>query len=129
MSLIKATVVLSVVGWMACSSTREGVTGGSFYSANYIHPEEIRKSGATNAFDLIKQLRPLWVSGRGATSVLGPGGLTYPAVYVNGMLYGDITSLRSITTEAIKEIEFLNPRDAVGLGMQYPNGAIFITLL
>ena len=127
MNQIKAIIVLSAVGWIACSSTKEASTGKSLYSPNYIHSEEIRKSGASNAYDLIKRLRPQWVWGRGITSITGSVEQRYPVVFFDGMQYGEINSLATISVDSIKEIEFINPRDAVGLSMQYPNGAILIT--
>ncbi len=126
MNLIKTIIVLSTVGWIACAFTKEANTGKSLYSPNYIHPAEIRKSGATNAFDLIKQLRPQWLLGRGTTSMRSSVEQSYPVVYADGALHGDINSLRTISVNHITEIKFLNPRDAVGLSMAHPNGAILI---
>ena len=127
MNLIKPIIVLSTVGWIACAFPKEARTGRSLYSPNVIHLAEIRRSGATNAFDLIKQLRPQWLLGRGTTSMRSSVEQSHPVVYTDGMLYGDINSLRTISVDHITEIKFLNPRDAVELGMAHPNGAILIT--
>ena len=83
---------------------------------NVITQEEIEKSSATDAYDLIKRLRPQWFTRRGVASgrvtTDAGGGLDDRAevvAYVDGIRTGDLTA---IAVELIKEVRFLSASDA-----------------
>ncbi len=99
------------------------------FDRNLITSEEIQIANAGNAYDLIKDLRPQWLEGRGRKSIKNVPS-TLPVVYVNGLREGTVNSLRTIPTDNIAEIRFLGPGDAmIRFGFDHPSGAILITML
>jgi outer membrane cobalamin receptor len=96
---------------------------------NVITQEEIEKSSATDAYDLIQKLRPAWFTRRGVAS----GQATTDAVggmddgvrvvaYVDGVRWPDLTT---VTVERIKEVRYLNASDATTkYGTGHTSGAI-----
>jgi outer membrane cobalamin receptor len=100
-------------------------------SRNVITQEEIEKSTADDAYDLIRRLRPAWFTRRGVASgqvtADAGGGLDDGAgviAYVDGIRWADLTTL---TTERIKEVRYLSSSDATTrFGTGHPAGAIEI---
>jgi outer membrane cobalamin receptor len=96
---------------------------------NVITQEEVEKSMATDAYDLIQKLRPAWFTRRGVAS----GQATADAVggmddgvrvvaYVDGIRWADLSTL---TVERIKEVHYLNASDATTkYGTGHTSGAI-----
>ncbi|MFQ5865845.1 MAG: hypothetical protein ACE5IW_11510 [bacterium] len=129
MRLLTAVTILCALGLLACSTTKESKSKKSRYSRDYIYSEEIQTSTATNAYHLIKNLRPHWLWGRGTKSIRYEEA-SYPVIYVNESRHGDIDSLSTIPITNIKEIQFLNSGDATNrFGIDHASGAILITLL
>ncbi len=93
---------------------------------NVITAEEIAKSTASDAYDLIRGLRPAWFVTRGAVSTdPDAGGIV---IYVDGIKQGYLPDLRSISVERIQECWFLDSRDATTrYGTGHPSGVIEIT--
>lgn len=93
---------------------------------NVITAEEIAKSTAADAYDLIRGLRPAWFVTRGAVSSdPEAGGIV---VYVDGIKQGYLPDLRNVPIERVQECWFLNSRDATTrYGTGHPSGAIEIT--
>jgi hypothetical protein len=96
-----------------------------------ITSEEIRSSGARDAYEVVERLRPLWLRSRGARS---SGHLdTEILVYLNGSRMGGPDALRSISMELIGSIRYLDgPRataELPGIGSRHVEGAIVITTL
>jgi outer membrane cobalamin receptor len=97
-----------------------------------ITQEEIDKSTAADAYDLIQKLRPAWFTRRG----VGSGQATTDAVggmddgvrvvaYVDGIRWADLSTL---TVERIKEVRYLNASDATTkYGTGHTAGAIEVT--
>ena len=122
------SAALLVASMLACWSVNEGHMPKTHYSRNLIIRPEIAASSAFNAYELINDLRPHWLRGRGARS-LRASEAVYPVVYVNRIRRGDIRSLRNISVMDIKEIRFLNAGDAtIAYGTGHPSGAIEITI-
>lgn len=129
MRLLTVTTILCALGLLACSTTKETYVKNSHYSHNHIYSEEIQMSTATNAYDLIRYLRPHWLRGRGRKSIKFEQ-VSYPLVYVNGNRHGSVNSLSTISVEQIKEIQFFNSGEAtIKFGLNHPSGAILITIL
>jgi hypothetical protein len=88
-----------------------------------------RANEATNALQIIQKLRPQMLTGRGLgspTDVTGETGR--PRVYVDNISYGDLSSLSNLTANQIKEIRFLNSRDATTQwGTGHMGGVILVT--
>lgn len=114
---------------LACVSTTDRTYSVTSHDRrNTILLEEITNSHATDAYDLIRNLRPLWLRGRGRKSIFNEG-VSYPTVYVDGGRHGGIESLATTPVEDIAQIQFLDSGDAtLRFGVNHPSGAILITL-
>ena len=122
-----AAVSLLISG---CGSVKPaGSSTGHFDTRYLITSEEIAaaKRPGWNAWDLIAQTRPTFLRSRGATSLrdLSP---VRAVVYVDGMYFGKLESLRTIAVEEIKQIEFISSGDATTrYGTDHLGGAILIS--
>ncbi|MCX6142349.1 MAG: Plug domain-containing protein [Ignavibacteriales bacterium] len=119
---------LLVVCSGGCSSMREGTTGK--VRGDVLTSEEIATTKAQNAYDAITLKRPFFLKSRGPRSLSSaPAGQTveFPVVYLDGMYYGEIESLRNITVEDIKEIDYLDFNAAtVRFGTGHTGGIILV---
>jgi hypothetical protein len=91
---------------------------------NVITAEEIaEKPSAQNAHDLIRNLRPQWLSSRGPTTIMmGEVGVV---VYRDGSKMGSAEELYTIPADQIQEMRFLSAGDAtMRYGIDHPRGAI-----
>ncbi len=88
---------------------------------------EAAPDAAITAMDLVEHLRPNWLRGRGAGSVLLQ---TSPIqVYVSGLRKGGIGALADVARSAVKEIQHLRGTDATQrFGMYHDSGAILVIL-
>ncbi len=89
-----------------------------------ISVEEIaEKSTAQNALDLIKVLRPQWLTSRGSTTILMQE--IGVVVYRDGSKLGSVDELSSIPANQIKEMRHYSAGDAtLRFGTDHPSGAI-----
>jgi len=86
--------------------------------------EEIQVSSASNALELIQQLRSHWLRGRGPTGFRDPQP-TLPVVYLEGISYGSVEGLREFSTQGIAEIRFIDPPSAtMRFGTGHTGGVI-----
>ena len=93
---------------------------------NVITADQISASQQTNAYDVVSRLRPNYLKSRGRTTVYTQGS-DYAAVFLDGQSYGDLSSLRNISTPQIRSIQFIRGTDAVTTyGLQYGAGVIAI---
>ena len=127
--LLPIITMVSSLGLLACATTGEQYTR-THYTGNYISLKEIKSSAAINAYDLINNLRPHWLRGRGPKSFNRYIETSLPAVYLDGIHFGNIQSLASIPVESIVVIQLLGGSEAtIKLGGDNPSGAILITTL
>jgi hypothetical protein len=109
----------------ACATAGTGATPAG-RSQNIITEDEIAASHEPNAYELIRSLRPMYLKSRGRSSINGSGS-DYAGVFVDGQLYGDLTTLRNLVTPQIREIRYYSASDAMTrFGMQAGGGAIDI---
>ena len=93
---------------------------------NLISEQEVATSNGANAFEVVSRARPAFLKQRGHTSLSG-GGSDYATVYVNSQQYGDVTSLRGISADQIREIRYYSASEAVSrFGSQNGTGVIQI---
>lgn len=101
---------------------------GGGRARNLITEDEIQKSSARTAYELVQTLRPEYLRSRGVTSTSDnarEGGL--PLVYMDGVQYGTLESLTNIAPGTIREIRYMNGRDATTrFGTGVANGVIEI---
>lgn len=107
----------------ACSST--GGSSGPRRDPNLITAEELSEYATLSALDVVRRLRPRWLTGRGQ----GTGGMNRPQVIQDGARLGDPdNALRSIAVSDLEELRFLSASDAtMRYGTNFPGGAIVVT--
>ena len=126
MRFITFISLLIVVAFTACATTNSKTTHSRH---DMIQLEQIREQLASDAYDLIRKLRPNWLRSRGQRSIHFNNTASSPTVYVNDGKHGDIDSLREIQAEHIKEIRFLNAGEAASrFGLNHAGGAILISI-
>jgi hypothetical protein len=114
---------------IGCTPSASG-TGGNTPGSSTLRFEEISKSGlGGNAYDLISRLRPGFLVSRGQTSINnGTAASAYANVYLDGVAYGDITTLRSIDASNVGEVRFFQAWEAqTKFGTGNTGGVIAIT--
>lgn len=103
---------------LGCASSGGSTSGGSrpsHVSRDVIAEAEItgRAPDATNALQIIEKLRPQMLASRGLASPNdNTGESTRPKVYVDNIFFGDLSTLRDVVAGQVKEIRFINARDA-----------------
>jgi hypothetical protein len=99
---------------------------------NLISLEEIEqvRNEATNAYDIVKRLRPQFLRGRGANSfgnAAGGSSMATPKLVVDGSPVGDISMLNQIPASNVREIRYLSSSDATTqFGTGYDGGAVVV---
>lgn len=113
----------------ACATSpasSSGAVGAATGSRNVITEEEIRSASASNAFDLVRGLRPAWLYKRGPQSVSGE---TDIIVYVGRTRLGQLEVLREIPAANLDHLEFLDATAAnFRFGAGHPYGAIVLSM-
>jgi hypothetical protein len=110
---------------IACASTGTSASGVR-RDPNLISEQEIATSNGSNAYEVVSRVRPAFLKQRGQTTIT-QGGSMYATVYVNSQQYGDVTSLRGISADQIREIRYYNASEAVAkFGSQNGTGVIQI---
>jgi len=116
--MMLSTILLSCASWTEGDSSR-----GSRY---IISENEIRESSATNAYEVIQQLRPGLLD-RDQRRAIDMYTVSVVVVYLNGVRYGDKESLKSISSLQIEEIKYLPASEAtVKYGSDHSGGAFLV---
>lgn len=119
----KFLYVMTLAAVVGCASANAG-GGGTHRDPVIITEQEIASSNESNAFDVVQRLRPLFLKTRGR-STINAGGSEYASVFVDGVYYGELNSLRNLIANQIHEIRYLNgPESAGKYGIRYGSGAI-----
>ena len=104
---------------LGCAPSSSPGDGGSRKS-QVITLQEINASGMSgSAYELISRLRPSFLVSRGQTTLSGDQSVAYPNVYLDGVAFGDINTLRQIDASQIAEIRMYQSSEAqtkFGLG-------------
>jgi hypothetical protein len=107
------TVALAVMLLAGCASSSGGGTAGS-RSERLITADEIAATHAKNAYEVIEQLRPRWLTR-----------INQAVVYMDDAPL--ILPLNSVMVGEIQQMEFLNAADATTkYGTNHAGGAIVI---
>ncbi len=121
-ALLAGSLVLLMAG---CASPATGSRGPS---SGPILQEQVEASTARSAYDLIQQLRPSWLRGRGTQSIQNPGS-SFPVVYVNGIRESSLDALRTLDVGLVREVEYLSASQATTrFGTGHTGGAILVHL-
>ena len=126
-SLIGKLVVSSLaVVAIACSPPRSQVPGS--VDTQIITEEEIDASRAATAYEAIQKLRANFLSYRGETSLNRNQSQPFPTVYVDGMEFGQIASLRTIPASQVSTIRLYRSWEATTkFGTGKMGGVIAVT--
>ena len=126
-------LVGALLGGTACASG--GGSGSSSSGSSTSGREEITREDIdsnaryTNAMEIIRAIRPFWLSvARGAPNTFGGGGQpSEPVVFRDGVRFGGLSSLLGVNLNDVERMRHLNSSDATTLyGTGYFGGAIQI---
>ncbi|HEX6368419.1 MAG TPA: hypothetical protein VF006_05795 [Longimicrobium sp.] len=111
--ILLSAAALLVLG--ACSPAgvnwTEPRTAGPFNAL--ITQEEIAATGATNLYDVVLRLRPMWLRGRGMQNFGGQTGMIL--VYQDHVRMGEIGALRDMAPNYVVSVRFLDAASAAAL--------------
>ncbi len=114
---------LLMLTFSACAST--GGSRSSDKDMNVITSERIQETSYTDAYALVRALRPMWLRKGGQMSISSS---SYVKVYRDGTLLGGVGTLGRIHTNNIAEVRYLRPTQASSrFGMNNLKGAIVVT--
>lgn len=117
-----ALPLLLVVAACASAPTGENPASGG---PDRITQIEVESRQWSNAYAMVRDLRPQWVRTRGIDSFVAPGNVQ---VYLDGVRLGDVELLRSVPTVGIHELEWIDPVAAAGRwGLDHSHGVISIS--
>jgi len=118
------TIAVSLCLAAACATASSGASRPGFDAA-LITRAQIEELHVSTAYDAVKTLRSNWLSAR------GPESFRYPIevqVYLDGVHYGDISTLQSIASPPIQYIRYYTGQEAtVKWGIDHGRGAIVIS--
>lgn len=97
-------------------------------NSTLIIQSEIEATRLETLYDVIERLRPNWFRTRGGRSEVSAGAQTSTIkVYLNRSPMGDLSSLRSIQANSVKQVQFLSASDATTqFGTNHDAGAILV---
>jgi hypothetical protein len=109
---VKYLYLVAVAAALGCASN--GVTSGSSTngvaqkSANYLPFDEIANAHAdvNTVYDAVARLRPNWLAPHGVTSSTSSSTSEYATVFVDGVLYGDLSTLRTLQAYHVADIRY-----------------------
>jgi hypothetical protein len=121
MSVLRIVSSVAFVLLLAgCASSGERSTGSP---SNVITAQDIQSAQFRSAFELIRALRPQWLTASGS-SIRGSGQIV---VYVDDMRMGGTEYLNQVPTKDRKDARWLSPPEAtIRYGTGHSAGAITI---
>lgn len=109
------------VGLLVLAACASASTGGARKSSSVISQEEITAAGPSTLYELIQNVRPIWLRKRVTT--VG----NELKVYLDGTLYGTVLELRNLYTTDVASIEYYDARRAQArFGAGHLNGAVLL---
>lgn len=124
-SLSAATLILALAG--CASSPASGSTERNNRDVLTAEELQARRAVGRTAYELIANLRPEYLRSRGAVSLRDPTPVT-ATVYVDGIRFGSLESLKLINADHVTGARFINASDATTrFGTGNPGGAILVT--
>jgi outer membrane cobalamin receptor len=94
---------------------------------NVISEAEIDASGGTTAYDVIQKVRSNFLSDRGKTTLVGASP-NKPSVFVDGVHFGEISALRSVSARQLASIRLYRAWEAQQkYGSGFVGGVIELT--
>lgn len=97
-------------------------------ASSVIGHDEIEVSTAANAYELVYQLRPNWLRGRGPQNLRGMSP-ALPVVYVAHVRQGSVEVLRGLATTTLLELRYVDATTATTrYGEGHSGGVIEVDL-
>lgn len=128
---VALTLGIALVAGSACATTRSNTPS---MDPDLITQDQIARSKATNAYDVIATISPKMFTAHGAATTRGdqpptPGRQALPVVvYVDNVKVGPIEDLKAIGKLDLREIRYLSPRAATDRwGEGHAGGVIYVT--
>ena len=135
--LVTVTACSTMPGQFGATGSECGSPSECRGSPNEITEEEIATIPESDAFEIVRVLRPRWLRPRNAGTIsslrgaqsgfmgVSGSGTIYPEVFQNDLAYGPIESLRDFGVVEIERMEFIDALDATTLyGIGYMAGII-----
>jgi hypothetical protein len=119
-------VLLSLLLLLPASACTPARTGDAARNPDVLTEEEIRASGARNAYELVEQLRPRWLREGPDRSLRLE---TVILVYYDGVRLGGLDTLRDLPLDPIRRMHVLGSAQAgtlPGLGSQHVERVIMV---
>lgn len=117
-------VTLALAGAACAPGGAAGSSPAAGVRSTVITEEEIAGSGAATAYDLVRGLRPMWLTPRGRHSTQNPAGDVI-WVYVNSTRLGPPEALQQLAAPDVGTIRFYDAGAAnYRFGTGHLNGAI-----
>jgi len=130
MNAARMFMLVSIGAVIGCASSGSSGGGSAPDSRNTLRYDEISQANVGgSAYDVISRLRPGFLVSRGqATISNGTAASSYPNIYLDGVPYGDINTLRSIDGSHIGEVRLFQAWEAqTKFGVGNNGGVIAIT--
>ena len=125
------SLVIAVSLASGCASPRATTPA---VDPDIITQDQIARSKATNAYDLIATIRPQMFTAHGAATTRGQqpstdGRQALPVVvYIDNVKVGPVAELKALGTLDVREIRYLSPRVATDRwGENHAGGVIYVT--
>ncbi|MGH7607999.1 MAG: hypothetical protein ACREME_11735 [Gemmatimonadales bacterium] len=97
--------------------------------ANLITAEELSQTSVRSLYDAVRALRPAWMMRSRPTALLREQQAEL-VVYVDGIRFGNVETLRQLTTRGIAAVRYFSPGNAEArFGPGHLMGAIEVTTL
>ena len=117
--------ILTLSGCATSGGSSATATGSR--DRNLLTRADLEGMDELNAYQAIRRLKPTWLRYRGQAVLTGPDRESL-RVYVNRSFFGDAESLSTLMVRNIREIRFLDARQAtLRFGTDHTVGAIVVT--
>ena len=117
-------IVAGALAVSACATSPAGSSG----DRDLLTRTQLEAVSYGTAYEAVRRFRPIWLrSERGADSFIAQG-MRGLRIYVDGVYYGEVESLRTLQVQDIEEIRYLDKREAtLEFGTNHGEGALMIT--
>ena len=118
-------VALLTLAVNACATTPAQVYYPTLRDRSVISLPEIQSVQAQSALDLVRKTRPNFLASRGFTTILGFSS-NLPTVYLDGMRYGPVASLKDIPASHVAEIRLFTAAESAQFGLGNTGGVLSV---
>jgi hypothetical protein len=127
---MRAIPLIALALATACSSTPKAsnTAGHAPSDRNVITESEIMSLPSVSLYDLIQKTRPDFLRSRGKSSFSNTD-TEYPVVFVDGRMYGDMSSLRTLVSSQVSMVRYYDALNAQAkFGVIKASGVIEVTI-